>query len=86
MAFIIAIEQKKLDGSENVKVNKGVPGTWIAQSNGSTKIYLIKFNKQTVSFNCECESYKFGKGKPCKHIASVVKKYVKNAEIKIIEE
>ena len=38
------------------------------------KTYDIRFHQMTLEWECNCLAYKFGKGKPCKHIKEVQSK------------
>jgi hypothetical protein len=84
--YEIAVEEKKYKASLNVKAIKKQDGIWYAKSAGSDKFHIVKYTKALNKFVCDCESWQFGKGKPCKHIAKVVKQFVKNANITIIKE
>ena len=35
------------------------------------KPYDIRFHPMTLEWECSCPAYKFGRGKPCKHIKEV---------------
>lgn len=49
------------------------PVVWInehtvASRTERNKSYTLKQNRDTQEWNCTCPSFKFGKGRPCKHI------------------
>ena len=40
----------------------------VSSRSDHTKSYTLKQNRDTLVWNCSCPSFKFGHGRPCKHI------------------
>jgi hypothetical protein len=55
---------------------------WQTQVQGKTGTYTVTFDRHShlnqavqLDYSCTCPAYKFGKGKPCKHIEAAKKSH-----------
>ncbi len=56
---------------------------WRSESAGGQEFHTVMFNPALQQFTCDCADYNY-RGKVCKHIISVIRKYAKNINLKII--
>lgn len=56
---------------------------WRSESAGGQEFHTVMFNPDTQSFICDCGDF-IHRGKICKHIISVIRKDVKNINLKVI--